>query len=84
MSDHDMYMNVFMYDHDRTLSRSAALAPSVNSLSTVLAIFFSVAMCKVVFLSSSCVEARTCTCQYEYPLISRTLLPPLTHILSPP
>ena len=80
-----MYMNVFMYDHDRTLSRSAALAPSVNSLSTVLAILFSVAMCKAVFLSLLfCVEARTCTCQYEYPLISRTLLPPLTHILSPP
>ena len=77
-------MNVFMYDHDRTLSRSAALAPSVKSLSTVLAIFFSVAMCKAVFWSLSCVEARVCTCQYEYPLISRTLLPPLTHIPSPP
>ena len=50
-------MNVFMYDHDRTLSRSAALAPSVTSLSTVFAIFFSVAMCNAVFLSFlSCVD----------------------------
>ena len=49
MSDHAMYMNVLMYDHDRTLSRSPALAPSVTSLSTVLAIFFSVTMCKAVF-----------------------------------
>ena len=41
-------MNVFMYDHDRTLSRSEALAPRASSLSTVLAIFFSVAMCNAV------------------------------------
>ena len=84
MSDHDMYTNVFMYDHDRTSSRSPAFAPSDTSLSTVFAIFFSVAICKAVFLLVSCVEACTCTCQYEYPLISRTLLPPLTHILRPP
>ena len=51
MSDHAMYVNVFMYDHDRTLSRSAALAPRASSLSTVLAIFFLVAMFKAVFLS---------------------------------
>ena len=57
MSDHDMYTNVFMYDHDRTSSRSPAFAPSDTSLSTVFAILFSVAMCKAVFLSFlSCVD----------------------------
>jgi hypothetical protein len=40
MSDHDMY--VFMHDHDRTLSRSPALAHSVTSFSTVITVLFSV------------------------------------------
>jgi len=41
----------------RTLSRSPALAPSVTSFSTVLAILFLVAMYNALNLSLSCVEA---------------------------
>jgi hypothetical protein len=31
-----MYMHVFMYEHARTLSTSAALAPSDSSFATML------------------------------------------------
>ena len=61
----------------RTLSRSPALAPSVTSLSTVLAILFLVAMYNALNLSLSCVDAGG----YQIHVHVRVLRTPISSFL---
>ena len=61
----------------RTLSRSPALAPSVTSFSTVLAILFLVAMYNALNLSLSCVDAGG----YQIHVHVRVLRTPISSFL---
>ena len=58
-----LYMHIFMYEHARTLSLSAASAPS-DSRAAAASILFSHAHIKAVLPSYMCVYAYISACKY--------------------